>query len=284
MSVPLPSRLGDCDMTVEQASPGARFADALPFRELTRHYALTPSAVLVRTPEAELLRSIAVRPPVLDLCCGDGFFASLIRESGFDAGCDINDRSLRRAARRGLHKYLARANITQGIPFRDGHFGTIVSNSSLEHVREIDKALAEIARVLHPGGSIHMTFGSNFAYEWWPCGKEALHRYREFQPVHNSFAFEEWEDRMKKVGLRVVSHSYYLSRRATRLLCFLDYHFSNTLMTSERTIARFLIRLMRVFPRTSWASVWMILFARIRILQREEGGGIWIVAERESGV
>lgn len=271
----------DQDMTHERTSPAARFSGALHFRALTRHYALAPSAVLIRTPEAELLRNMSAEPPTLDLCCGDGFFASLICQSGFDAGCDLNERSLRHAARRGLHKHLARANITQGIPFRDGHFGTIVTNSSLEHVDDIDGALREIARVLRPGGRLHMTLASGFAYEWWPCGDEALRSYRSCQPVYNAFSLPEWTSRMAEAGLKIVGHSYYLSRRATRLLMFLDYHLSNVLMTRRRTLARPMIRVLRALPRPLWTGLWRLAFARVGISQPSQGGGILITAECE---
>ncbi len=269
-------------MTRERTSPAARFSASLHFRDLTRHYALTPSAVLIRTPEAELLSKMWVQPPILDLCCGDGYFASLIRDVGFDAGCDLDDPALHHAARRGLHKHLARANIVQGIPFRDGYFGTVVSNSSLEHVEGIDAALREISRVLRRDGRLHMTLGSDFAYKWWPCGHDALRSYKSFQPVHNAFSLEEWTCRMADAGLTVVDHSYYLSRRATRLLTFLDYHLSKAHMTQRPTLARPLVKMLRVAPRPFWTALWRILFARVGILQPEEGGGIWITAERGS--
>ena len=249
---------------------------------LAQYYALAPSAVLIRTAEAELLRAVSVKPPALDLCCGDGFFASLIRPSGFEAGCDITESALHQADSRNVYRHLVCADIVQGIPFPNSYFNTIVSNSSLEHVEDIDGALREIWRVLKPAGRLYTTFASHFAYEWWPCGKKALSRYLDFQPVYSYFSIEEWERRMGMAGLRVVGYKYYLSKTATRQLIFLDYHFSHVYITCNRTLARPFVRAMRRIPPTIWASLWKKMFAKIKILARDSGGGILIVAERDA--
>ncbi|MGB3903590.1 MAG: hypothetical protein WBB22_01575, partial [Anaerolineae bacterium] len=125
---------------------------------------------------------------------------------------------------------------------------------------------------------LYTTFASHFAYEWWPCGQNALTRYLSFQPIYNYSSLQEWEHLMGMVGLRVVDHQYYLSKTATRLLCFLDYHFSHVYMTSDTTLARPIIRAMRRIPPKVWARLWDKLFARIDILARAKGGGILIVA------
>ncbi len=44
-----------------------------------------------------------------------------------------------------------------GLPFADGSFDVIIAAEILEHVPRYDAALAEIARVLRPGGSVAVT-------------------------------------------------------------------------------------------------------------------------------
>jgi SAM-dependent methyltransferase len=247
---------------------------------LARNYALAPSAVLIRTAEAELLRRVPIETPALDLCCGDGFFASLIRPTGFGAGCDLDLGALKQAAFRHYHDHLVCAVVAGHLPYVAGAFASLVSNSSLEHVQGIGPALAEVARVLKPGGRLYMTFLSHFAYEWWPVSRVALQRYRAFQPVHNAFSLEEWRRRLSEAGLSVIGYRYYLSRLATRVLLWLDYHYSRVFLTTDVTPARFLVRAVKLVPARALAVLWRMAFAGVRLEARGAGGGILIVAEK----
>ena len=250
------------------------------FSRLSSYYAFVPSAVLIRTAEAELLSALPMEKPVLDLCCGDGYFCSLFSPDGVAAGCDFSLAALRQARDRKQYGVVVSADVARGIPFRDESFQTVFSNSSLEHVKNVDVTLQEISRVLKKGGLFYTTFASHFAYEWWPCGQQALQRYLKFQPVYNYPPLDEWQERMGKAGLHVVAHQYYLSRPATRLMVFLDYHFSHVYLTSDRTLARPVIWTMRLISAMVWAHLWRNLFGRIRLPAGERGGGILIVAER----
>lgn len=260
-----------------------RIGESRYLLELSNRYAFAPSAVLIRVAEVELLSALPIEPPVLDLCCGDGYFCSLICPGGVEAGCDLSLPALKRARDLWQYRGVACADVAAGIPFANESFQTVISNSSLEHVKNVDIAMREIARVLRQGGRFYTTFASDLAYKWWPCGRNALDRYIDFQPVFNYFTLEEWERRMVKGGLRVIGHQYYLSKAATRLMMFLDYHFSHVYMTSDRTLARPVVGVMRMLPAALWAKLWQMLFARVRILADGEGGGILIAAERGVG-
>jgi SAM-dependent methyltransferase len=251
-------------------------------RQVAQYYPYIPSAVLIRTVEVEILRTMPMEPPLLDLCCGDGFICSLICPDRADAACDLSLDTLKEAQKRGQYHNIACADVTKGIPFRNNTFLTVISNSSLEHVSDINATLREIARVLKPGGKLYATFPSNLAYEWWCIGDRARKRYLNFQPIYNYFPLQEWEERMGVVGLEVVAHQYYLSKAATRLVCFLDYHFSRAYMTSDKSMVKFIIHVMHSIPSRVWSNLWIKLFGGIRIHARNQGGGILIVAERES--
>jgi ubiquinone/menaquinone biosynthesis C-methylase UbiE len=43
------------------------------------------------------------------------------------------------------------------MPFKDECMATVISNSAMEHMPPLDSVLAEIHRVLRPGGSLCMT-------------------------------------------------------------------------------------------------------------------------------
>jgi SAM-dependent methyltransferase len=47
------------------------------------------------------------------------------------------------------------------LPFADGSFDCAIAISVLEHVQALDRALAEIGRVLEPGGRLHVVIPTN---------------------------------------------------------------------------------------------------------------------------
>lgn len=64
---------------------------------------------------------------------------------------DISPRMVELARARGVD---ARVGDVQELPFEDGAFDTVVAAWMLYHVPDLDRALAEIARVLRPGGAL----------------------------------------------------------------------------------------------------------------------------------
>jgi SAM-dependent methyltransferase len=64
---------------------------------------------------------------------------------------DISPRMVELARERGVD---AQVGDVQRLPFEDGTFDTVVAAWMLYHVPDIDRGLAEIARVLRPGGAL----------------------------------------------------------------------------------------------------------------------------------
>jgi SAM-dependent methyltransferase len=91
----------------------------------------------------------------LDLATGSGYGADALAglDLGAVAGVDVDAAVLSAArrsyGRRGL-SYLAADGTA--LPFRDGAFGNVVSFETIEHVEDDEGFLAEIRRVLVPGG------------------------------------------------------------------------------------------------------------------------------------
>lgn len=95
---------------------------------------------------------------VLDLGCGDGVLAStLARRGARVTGLDADPRMLA-AARRRAKAESVELNLVQGRaeapPFPDGSFDCIVAVTVLCFVGEADRAIAELARVIRPGGRV----------------------------------------------------------------------------------------------------------------------------------
>ena len=90
---------------------------------------------------------------VLDVGCGKGRFARIYRERAPGAefwGLDISPEMLRHVPE-GIR---TRAGSMTEIPFEDGYFDAAYATESLEHAVEIERAVAEICRVVKPGGRI----------------------------------------------------------------------------------------------------------------------------------
>jgi ubiquinone/menaquinone biosynthesis C-methylase UbiE len=85
---------------------------------------------------------------VLDAGCGAGDFALLIASPEVVA-IDSSPAMIERAQTRGLD---ARYAEIEDLPFAEGEFDVVTCNWVLYHLQELDRGLAELARVLRPGG------------------------------------------------------------------------------------------------------------------------------------
>ena len=89
---------------------------------------------------------------VLDVGCGDGQVSRLASRLGCDTvvGVDPTWNQVKVAAQRGGASF-ARAGAAR-LPFADDSFDAVVACLVFEHIRDVDDAIAEVARVLTPGG------------------------------------------------------------------------------------------------------------------------------------
>jgi len=90
---------------------------------------------------------------VLDIGCGEGQVSRLAKRIGAElvVGVDPTWNQVRVAAERGGGVLVARAG-ADGLPFGDAQFDLVVACLVFEHIREVDAAIAEVARVLRRGG------------------------------------------------------------------------------------------------------------------------------------
>ncbi len=87
---------------------------------------------------------------LLDIGVGTGRLIDMFSEQD-KHGVDISIDYLRLAAQKGISPYLAKA---EELPFEDKSFDIIVSTDVLEHVLDLNAAIAEMYRVLKPGGHL----------------------------------------------------------------------------------------------------------------------------------
>lgn len=96
---------------------------------------------------------------VLDAGCGAGRDAALLQKEGLKVtGVDLSKGLLRVAKQKYPDINFVEGNLLQ-LPFEDQIFDGVWSNTSLLHletVENVQQALAEMKRVLKPGGILHV--------------------------------------------------------------------------------------------------------------------------------
>ena len=106
---------------------------------------------------AWLMEALPTHADVLDLACGSGPLHPLHPQAW--VGIDTSHSELRRARAQGRGP-LVRGDATL-LPFANGSFDAVVCSMALMLLQPIDAALAEVARVLRPGGLLAALIPSN---------------------------------------------------------------------------------------------------------------------------
>jgi len=122
---------------------------------------------MLRAVEDSFYQGIEFPSPSLDLGCGDGHFASTAIEAGLDVGLDPWAAPLKEAAGRRFYKLAVQSDGSR-MPFPNGYFISALSNSVLEHIPHLDAILAELSRVMRPGGLfVFAVPNQRFPQELW---------------------------------------------------------------------------------------------------------------------
>lgn len=118
-----------------------------------------------------LISGIPSGARVLDLCCGQGNVTEALLQAGLDViGADFSPTMLAHARTRVPTANFVETD-AQNLNFGDAEFDAVACNFGLLHVPDQPRALAEIRRVLNPGGKFAMT-------AW--CGPDVSPTFRVF--------------------------------------------------------------------------------------------------------
>lgn len=138
---------------------------------------------------------------ILDIGCGTGGNAMLLKEFGTVMGLDDSKEALRLAQGEGGFSKLVLGEINK-LPFDENVFDCITLLDVLEHVNDEKLALDECKRVLKPGGGLIITVP---AYQWlWSGHDEALHHKRRY-------SMAELKNKLKQAGFEIVFKTYAVS-------------------------------------------------------------------------
>jgi 2-polyprenyl-6-hydroxyphenyl methylase/3-demethylubiquinone-9 3-methyltransferase len=140
---------------------------------------------------------------VLDVGCGTGAFSlTASRRGGVVTSLDIGTRLLARARAKGVPKVVAGDAIV--LPFADGRFDVVLSSECIEHTTDPRRAVAEMVRVLRPGGRLVVTCPNRF-WHWSVRVANALNL-RPYRGLENWPSWTTLEAWVEASGGTVVQH------------------------------------------------------------------------------
>jgi SAM-dependent methyltransferase len=159
---------------------------------------------------AGILRGVAAPAVILDVGCGDGAALAVAAQyiSGQNpahrfAGLDWSADALRQARGRGLG--VVRGSVSPRLPVADDAADVVIMSELIEHLVDPDGAVAEVRRVLRPGGSLLLSTPNLAA--WYNRGLLAA----GIQPVFSEVSLTGVFGRPGRV---VAGHLRLFTRRA----------------------------------------------------------------------
>lgn len=195
--------------------------------EFVAQYPAQPATAFWRAIEIDILSRASIPDGIgLDLGCGDGILTDILfkrmgrkpRLVGVDP-----DPLETEAARR--YAFYERIHTTTGesIPECDSTFDFAISNSVLEHIPELEPVIAELSRVLKPGGQFFFTvpcpgFRENLAGALIPgTSREEYLRRLDRRVAHfNYLSKQDWNAIASRHGMHVRDVVGYLGKAATQ--------------------------------------------------------------------
>lgn len=150
---------------------------------------------------------------VLDLCCGQGTLTAMMADAGaVVTGLDFSQKMLS-LARKSAPNADLREGDAAALPFGDRSFDAVVCNFGMMHLPDQPKALAEIRRVLRPGGRFTMaTWAAPEASPAFGTVFGAIKAHADLSsaaPQPDLFTFarpDTAEQMMGDAGLRMIAH------------------------------------------------------------------------------
>lgn len=204
--------------------PSTHLKTPLHLDRATFHTLLTlqgPSLGLWRAAEVAALREQIYEPPVLDLGCGDGLVTSMVLPQVAIA-LDPDTKALTKAAKHSIYQQSIHAPIEQSQLPKES-IGTILSNSVLEHIPNLDAALEAATNLLKPGGRLIFTVPTEAFSEWLALPLTHYANWRNQQLAHlNLWPIERWTHHLARAGLQVESIRPYLRQEWVSLWDWLE--------------------------------------------------------------
>jgi SAM-dependent methyltransferase len=160
---------------------------------------------------------VGIRPGdrVLDLGCGRGYWAGKAAEAGAEVvAYDLKPERIDRAAIRYPQVTFVQGS-ADDTGLEDESFDVVLLLSVLEHTAEPERVIAEISRVIRPGGRLALTTDMFDDERWQPSRERHAARW----DVRHFFARDEIGDLLHRNGFTITwSRALFGYRGAPQLL------------------------------------------------------------------
>ncbi|MBL7068814.1 MAG: class I SAM-dependent methyltransferase [Candidatus Omnitrophica bacterium] len=196
-----------------------------------RFYLYRPWIPICKSIEAKVIKSLELIPPVLDIGCGNGLFASFSFNQKIDTGLDYDKNAVEEAKKRGVYNEV-RLGDAQALPLKKDTFNTVVSVCAIEHIPGLNDVLSNAHKVLKDGGRFIFTVPSEEFGE--SLFGARLYRFLGARRLAKRFAETKnrksghihiyspagWEETLRGQGFRVESIDYIFPKEAVFLWSF----------------------------------------------------------------
>lgn len=277
---------------------------------MTRDYLVELLEAYWFAPPVALWRAIELRAasepcqkserPLLDLGCGDGRIGQILfRAPGeVDIGLDPWAHQLHQAKTSHTYRRVDQAD-GNALPYPDASFGTVFSNSVLEHIADVEPVLQEVGRVLKPrrgrfiftvpseafrrmldGYARRMTAGDSAGAEAYALRIDDHLEHRHYHTPG------EWQELLSRAGMTLLNASYYMPEEVERLWDRMNVRYGTgqraslwKLLVSPRLRSLGYQRLLRKLVVKYLSDRWRT-FYEMDVQPGSKGGGLLIVAHR----
>jgi 2-polyprenyl-3-methyl-5-hydroxy-6-metoxy-1,4-benzoquinol methylase len=184
---------------------------------------------LLRAVESRFYQPFIFKGPILDLGCGDGHFASVTFNNLLLTGVDTEWPSLLEAQKTKRYNLLLDSR-GSNLALKTQEFNSCISNSVLEHIPDVEAVLSDIARILKNNAKFvfcvpNQNFTKHLAiaefFEKIKCPAFAKYYRSIFNKISRHYhcdPYEVWQERLEKVGFKIVDHWDYFSPKAIKCL------------------------------------------------------------------
>jgi ubiquinone/menaquinone biosynthesis C-methylase UbiE len=201
---------------------------------LTDIYGHVPPLIMWRAWEVAGYRKYRLQEPVLDVGCGDGqFFRRVFPDINDVVGVDLNEGVVEAARQSRVYRAVHVAPAHR-LPLPSEGVSSAFANCALEHMDHLDEVLAEISRVLRPGGAFLLSVVTDRFVSWAPlrslleachaadAGRSAQARNESYHHLVNAYPLAQWVARCERAGFQAVEWMPVAQGSAGWLMLLLD--------------------------------------------------------------